>query len=27
VVSVQQALINSWESKSWEKVRDLGSAI
>jgi predicted dehydrogenase len=25
VVSVQQALINSWESRSWEKVVDLAS--
>jgi predicted dehydrogenase len=24
VVSVQQALINSWDSKAWEKVTDLG---
>ena len=23
VVSVQQALINSWDSRSWEKVVDL----
>ena len=26
VVSVQQALIDSWASRSWEPVRDLASA-
>ena len=25
IVSVQQALINSWESRTWEPVVDLGA--
>jgi hypothetical protein len=26
VVSVQQALIDSWTSRTWESVKDLGKA-